>query len=107
RYFPDQSSGHSGRVARGQGGAGTRRTRPARRRWSGVAGFSGARSLGAQILGQQERFVMKDSSSLCLPPVRTASGQFKLPGSKSISNRVLLLAALAEGVTELEGLLDS
>ncbi|MCC2595247.1 3-phosphoshikimate 1-carboxyvinyltransferase [Pusillimonas sp. MFBS29] len=50
---------------------------------------------------------MSDSSSLCLPPVRLASGEFKLPGSKSISNRVLLLAALAEGVTELEGLLDS
>lgn len=50
---------------------------------------------------------MSDSSSLCLPPVRLASGQFKLPGSKSISNRVLLLAALADGVTELEGLLDS
>ncbi|MGB3290795.1 MAG: 3-phosphoshikimate 1-carboxyvinyltransferase [Burkholderiaceae bacterium] len=31
----------------------------------------------------------------------------KLPGSKSISNRVLLLAALAQGQTELEGLLDS
>ncbi|CAM5211859.1 3-phosphoshikimate 1-carboxyvinyltransferase OS=Castellaniella sp OX=1955812 GN=aroA PE=3 SV=1 [Castellaniella denitrificans] len=30
-----------------------------------------------------------------------------LPGSKSISNRALLLAALAEGETELDGLLDS
>ena len=30
-----------------------------------------------------------------------------LPGSKSISNRVLLLAALAEGRTEITGLLDS
>lgn len=50
---------------------------------------------------------MSDVSSLCLPPVRLATGQFQLPGSKSISNRVLLLAALAEGVTTLEGLLDS
>ena len=32
---------------------------------------------------------------------------WSLPGSKSISNRVLLLAALAEGDTEVLGLLDS
>ena len=50
---------------------------------------------------------MSDVSSLCLPPVSTAKGRFQLPGSKSISNRVLLLAALAEGETRLEGLLDS
>jgi len=31
----------------------------------------------------------------------------RLPGSKSISNRMLLLAALAEGVTEIRDLLDS
>jgi 3-phosphoshikimate 1-carboxyvinyltransferase len=31
----------------------------------------------------------------------------RLPGSKSISNRVLLLAALAQGETEIGGLLDA
>ena len=36
---------------------------------------------------------------LDLAPVRRASGTVRLPGSKSISNRVLLLAALAEGET--------
>lgn len=36
-----------------------------------------------------------------------AAGTMRLPGSKSISNRTLLLAALAEGVTRLRGLLDS
>ncbi|HEY9279948.1 MAG TPA: 3-phosphoshikimate 1-carboxyvinyltransferase [Eoetvoesiella sp.] len=45
--------------------------------------------------------------SLCLVPVSRAQGQIYLPGSKSISNRVLLLAALAQGVTRLTGLLDS
>src|SRR3546814_15131978 len=50
---------------------------------------------------------MTMSPSLCLQPVRAASGQLRLPGSKSISNRVLLLAALADGTTQLEGLLDS
>ncbi|MFV9473111.1 3-phosphoshikimate 1-carboxyvinyltransferase [Advenella sp. RU8] len=36
-----------------------------------------------------------------------ASGEVNLPGSKSISNRVLLLAALAAGKTRISGLLDS
>ena len=42
-----------------------------------------------------------------LPPLIGAGGRVQLPGSKSISNRVLLLAALAEGQTEITGLLDS
>ncbi len=36
---------------------------------------------------------------LDLPPARRASGTLRLPGSKSISNRTLLLAALATGTT--------
>ena len=42
-----------------------------------------------------------------LPPVLSATGTVRLPGSKSISNRVLLLAALAEGTTEVRDLLES
>ncbi|MDP1654124.1 MAG: bifunctional 3-phosphoshikimate 1-carboxyvinyltransferase/cytidylate kinase [Rhodocyclaceae bacterium] len=42
-----------------------------------------------------------------LPPLRRAAGTVKLPGSKSISNRMLLLAALAAGTTEIRDLLDS
>ncbi len=44
---------------------------------------------------------------LDLPGCSQASGTVRLPGSKSISNRVLLLAALAEGVTDVHDLLDS
>ena len=44
---------------------------------------------------------------LDLPPARRASGTLRLPGSKSISNRTLLLAALATGTTELTAVLDS
>ncbi len=44
---------------------------------------------------------------LDLAPIRSAAGSVKLPGSKSISNRVLLLAALASGETRLHDLLDS
>jgi 3-phosphoshikimate 1-carboxyvinyltransferase len=44
---------------------------------------------------------------LDLPLVTTASGTIALPGSKSISNRILLLSALAKGATDIAGLLDS
>ena len=44
---------------------------------------------------------------LDLAPIRRAAGTVKLPGSKSISNRVLLLAALSSGETRLHDLLDS
>jgi len=42
-----------------------------------------------------------------LGPLHRAAGTVRLPGSKSISNRVLLLAALASGETEVGGLLDA
>ncbi len=45
--------------------------------------------------------------TLTLPPLRAAAGSVRLPGSKSISNRMLLLAALAQGTTEIRDLLDS
>jgi 3-phosphoshikimate 1-carboxyvinyltransferase len=42
-----------------------------------------------------------------LGPYIKAEGEVALPGSKSISNRVLLLSALASGSTRLKGLLDA
>ena len=44
---------------------------------------------------------------LQLGPFSRASGTVRLPGSKSISNRVLLLAALADGETVVDNLLAS
>ena len=44
---------------------------------------------------------------LDIPPLSHASGTVALPGSKSISNRVLLLAALSQGTTLVHDLLDS
>ena len=44
---------------------------------------------------------------LDLPPLLHAGGTVRLPGSKSISNRVLLLAGLSEGTTVVHDLLDS
>jgi 3-phosphoshikimate 1-carboxyvinyltransferase len=45
--------------------------------------------------------------ALTLQPIAEVDGVINLPGSKSVSNRVLLLAALAEGTTVLTNLLDS
>lgn len=50
---------------------------------------------------------MSRSPALTLAPVASAQGSIDLPGSKSISNRALLLAALARGETRLQGLLAS
>ncbi|RBW44505.1 3-phosphoshikimate 1-carboxyvinyltransferase [Psychromonas sp. B3M02] len=44
---------------------------------------------------------------LLLNPIKQVDGEINLPGSKSLSNRALLLAALAEGTTTLTNLLDS
>ncbi|MYG13880.1 MAG: 3-phosphoshikimate 1-carboxyvinyltransferase, partial [Gammaproteobacteria bacterium] len=45
--------------------------------------------------------------ALTLGPIKSLSGEVRLPGSKSISNRALLLAALARGRTRILNLLDS
>ena len=50
---------------------------------------------------------MYSTAFLDLPPLEAAHGTVRLPGSKSISNRVLLLAALSEGTTLIHDLLDS
>ncbi|MDE2310184.1 MAG: bifunctional 3-phosphoshikimate 1-carboxyvinyltransferase/cytidylate kinase, partial [Betaproteobacteria bacterium] len=50
---------------------------------------------------------MTQHEFLDLPPLLSARGTVRLPGSKSISNRVLLLAALSSGPTQVTGLLDS
>jgi 3-phosphoshikimate 1-carboxyvinyltransferase len=50
---------------------------------------------------------MSATDFLDLAPIRRVSGTVRLPGSKSISNRFLLLAALAHGTTRLFDPLDS
>jgi 3-phosphoshikimate 1-carboxyvinyltransferase len=50
---------------------------------------------------------MYSTAFLDIPPLNAAAGRVRLPGSKSISNRVLLLAGLSAGTTTLHGLLDS
>jgi 3-phosphoshikimate 1-carboxyvinyltransferase len=48
-----------------------------------------------------------DPAWLDLPPVARAAGTVAMPGSKSISNRTLLLAALSTGTTHVRDLLDA
>ncbi|HSG87570.1 MAG TPA: 3-phosphoshikimate 1-carboxyvinyltransferase [Pseudomonadales bacterium] len=50
---------------------------------------------------------MNRSTSLTLQPVTRLTGTVRVPGSKSLSNRMLLLAAMAQGETRLGHLLDS
>ena len=50
---------------------------------------------------------MFDIEFLDIPPLTSAHGTVRLPGSKSISNRVLLLAALSQGETVVHDLLAS
>ncbi len=50
---------------------------------------------------------MFSTEFLDLPPLQSASGTITLPGSKSISNRVLLLSALCQGTTVVHDILDS
>ena len=52
---------------------------------------------------------MKDASQrsgLLARPVRGLNGLVRAPGDKSISHRALILGALAQGVTKIEGLLE-
>nr|ABE77393.4 EPSP synthase [Allium macrostemon] len=44
---------------------------------------------------------------ITLQPIKEITGTVNLPGSKSLSNRILLLAALAEGTTIVDNLLNS
>jgi len=50
---------------------------------------------------------MFNTPFLDIPPLLSADGTVRLPGSKSISNRVLLLAGLSRGTTVVHDLLDS
>ena len=46
-------------------------------------------------------------NTLTLKPIAKIDGEINLPGSKSLSNRALLLASLAEGTTKITNLLES
>jgi hypothetical protein len=47
------------------------------------------------------------ASMLTIPPTRRFDGTVTLPGSKSMTNRAILLAALSNGTNMIENALDS
>ena len=49
----------------------------------------------------------KQLEQITLQPIARVEGEINLPGSKSLSNRALLLAALSQGTTIVTNLLDS
>jgi len=65
------------------------------------------RQAAVQRLKAAQFFGMKKIDFLDLPVMRGACGTVQLPGSKSISNRVLLLAGLSSGTTVIHDLLAS
>ena len=60
-----------------------------------------------QLVCQAELFCAAAVEQLVLQPIKRIEGHVKLPGSKSLSNRILLLAALSEGTTQVQNLLVS
>jgi 3-phosphoshikimate 1-carboxyvinyltransferase len=66
-----------------------------------------ARRSTSRVARASPRAETLELETLELQPIKCIAGTVKLPGSKSLSNRILLLAALAEGKTVVENLLDS
>jgi len=54
-----------------------------------------------------EPLAASTTETLTVAPIKSLDGTVTLPGSKSLSNRCLLLAALSEGTTKVENLLES
>jgi 3-phosphoshikimate 1-carboxyvinyltransferase len=60
------------------------------------------------LFSTHKMMVMDEPNNIMtIPPISSLNGIVTLPGSKSLSNRCLLLAALAEGKTKVENLLES
>jgi hypothetical protein len=70
-----------------------------RRKWLESRGFS----------DNSDQSIGGDSTAdtLTVTPIKSLDGTVTLPGSKSLSNRCLLLAALSEGNTRVDNLLES
>lgn len=78
----------------------------ARLRRAAVSAYPGDWQPAPGTAAPFEQFSASEET-LVVAPIAGISGVLDLPGSKSLSNRCLLLAALAEGTTSLTNLLDS
>ena len=68
---------------------------------------SGPKSSKTSGLNMASPVVDEKTNTLTVNPIKSLDGTVTLPGSKSLSNRCLLLAALSEGNTKVENLLES
>ncbi|KAI4302792.1 hypothetical protein MLD38_038497 [Melastoma candidum] len=75
-----------------------------RRRGLSLSGYVRSFKVVASVAAAEKP---SKSPEIVLWPIREISGTVKLPGSKSLSNRILLLAALSEGTTIVDNLLNS
>lgn len=85
-------------------------SRASARSWQRVPAVDGRQAVASLPSGRPARQIRcaaaaQATASLVLDPIKTIEGTVTLPGSKSLSNRTLLLAALAEGTTVLENVL--
>ncbi|XBI76107.1 hypothetical protein VPH35_069380 [Triticum aestivum] len=78
--------------------------RPARR---GAVRLWGPRGAAARATSVAAPAAPSGAEEVVLQPIREISGAVQLPGSKSLSNRILLLSALSEGTTVVDNLLNS
>eukprot|EP00527_Entomoneis_sp_CCMP2396_P001507 CAMPEP_0198142946 /NCGR_PEP_ID=MMETSP1443-20131203/5605_1 /TAXON_ID=186043 /ORGANISM="Entomoneis sp., Strain CCMP2396" /LENGTH=175 /DNA_ID=CAMNT_0043806075 /DNA_START=24 /DNA_END=547 /DNA_ORIENTATION=+ len=60
-----------------------------------------------QFSCQRGSATVSEVETLTISPITSLDGTVTLPGSKSLSNRCLLLAALSEGKTRVDNLLES
>ena len=72
-----------------------------------MPGTRGVNPAGVGIMGNSSAGVRSRVDYLVNPVDRPLQGRIRVPGDKSISHRVVILASLAEGVSDCTGFLDS
>ena len=83
------------------------RTKWAEGRGYGDAGGAASQDGAAASTAGMTFAMDEEKNQLTVTPIKSLDGTVTLPGSKSLSNRCLLLAALSEGNTRVENLLES
>ena len=79
-----------------------------RTKWAESRGYGSPPSSGDSSSDAGMKFAIdEEKNQLTVTPIKSLDGTVTLPGSKSLSNRCLLLAALSEGSTRVENLLES
>jgi len=68
---------------------------------------SGSSSSSSSSISTMLQATEEKLETLTVKPIKSLDGTVTLPGSKSLSNRCLLLAALSKGNTRVENLLES